>query len=135
MITHIKTMNGLKEELKELINQEGDYESGFYRGIRYEVKRIEYQQHWCGYVFIPDSESMINPDELFVHGGITWTEHTDGFYCYGFDCSHPVDIVPKFLFDGTYPDFNSIIHKTYKTKEFAINECKTLINQILFKLD
>lgn len=135
MITHIKTMNGLKEELKELINQEGDYENGIYRGIKYRIQRMGHLKHWCGYIFVPDTEPRINKDDLYVHGGITFEDNIEGFNIYGFDCSHSFDIIPKFLFDGTYPDFNSILRKTYKTKEFAINECTDLINQIIFKLD
>lgn len=89
---------------------------------------------------IPDDEIQVSA-ALPVHGGLNYSRSTilldedntaqtesEKIWWFGFDCGHHKDLVPKFEFD---------IYKgesTYKTKEFVINELKTLVDKlIIFK--
>lgn len=105
----------------------------------------------CGYVEIPQYHPLHGYDEslypdLEAHGGITFFEKLEnGNYCIGFDCSHSTDITPetekalkesrkglkkrfpemKKMFEGSM-----LFNPTYKNINFAIEECKSLVDQL-----
>lgn len=129
------------KELKEIMKQEGNYYEATYNGIPFEAKRIDVLGHWCGYAYFDKSKYthiIEDTGSIVVHGGITWIEEVDNYWMIGFDCSHSAyDVTPYFYEQGLYDSDNiaidsmSFLYKSYKTKEFVIDECKSLINQVL----
>ena len=109
----------------------------------------------CGYVQIPNELNFYDKSfdlDFDVHGGITYNEIQENKNWIGFDCAHSHDYVPstEYLYK-THPDFikikeneketfkacgidygKSFINlKSYKNLEFCINECKSLVGQII----
>lgn len=80
-----------------------------------------------------------------VHGGLTYAERDkDDRAWMGFDCSHSMDIAPGMektraftneLMKEKYPKIaevsDNIFRGTYKTKEFVILECESMVDQML----
>lgn len=102
--------------------------------------------YWCGYVVIPHSHSWYGKDysqlQAHVHGGLSFGEEDPctETWILGFDCAHPMDIVPsceKFLkerglndseLEKKYPNMG-LWEKTYKNMEFVKQECRNLAEQ------
>lgn len=61
-----------------------------------------------------------------VHGGITYSDKgEDGLWYFGFDCGHSENYMPN------YPAQFRMEDSIYRTKEFVINECHRLVDQLL----
>jgi hypothetical protein len=64
-----------------------------------------------------------------VHGGITFTgkfyDDDDGLWYFGFDCGHCDDYAPAYSF------MSEGLELEYRTKEFVVNECHRLVDQLL----
>lgn len=115
-----------------------------------EESPIMFGGHLCGYVKIPNNHVTyckhyddINVD---VHGGLTYRKmENEKDYWIGFDCAHSRDIIPSIAhFCKTdlhmiekmppipegfekHPLFNPI----YRNLEFCINECKSMVDQLI----
>lgn len=111
----------------------------------------------CGYVKIPEGHKLYGKEDIFdtgldVHGGITFAQvpiWDKGFWL-GFDAAHGGDIIPcmKQICE-TDTDLKAIKEKCeklrkqygiekytiaaeqYRTTDFMIFECKSLVDQIL----
>lgn len=50
--------------------------------------------YYCGYAAFPGKPLLVNEEDgldVTVHGGITYSEETQGYAVYGFDCAHAFD--------------------------------------------
>ncbi len=130
-----------------------DMECLIYRHIVFEESGHSFGGFLNGYVKIPEYHPLYRNEkghdlDFDVHYGVTFNNHfydDDKTWWIGFNCAHSMDVVPsmieirkkmdqyrrdKFpgLFDGNLKcmPFNS----TYKTLDFAINECKKLAEQL-----
>lgn len=114
----------IDEELLKVIEQEGNSESGIYKGYRYKLNRNISLLFWCGYVTYKES-SFKNLDNIIdCHGGITFYDEQE----IGFDCGHSQDIVPAF--PNLLPLF-LYFKPVYRTKNFCRNECYKIIEQLI----
>lgn len=99
----------------------------------------------CGYVRIPENHPLYKQKEIVLdcHGGVTFNEIHEEHWI-GFDCAHPRDIVPTIEnFKNTNeelislqkeifsPVYESLFKQTYKNIEFCIEECKSMIAQLV----
>ena len=117
LITNIK--QGV--ELLKVIEKEGDLIEFVYKDIPCVLKRHQFGA-FCGYCKIPSYIGIIiNEYDINVHGGITYTGKWDDYDVFGFDCSHSNDYMP------TYPVYNLV----YRTKEYCIQECQNMVDQII----
>lgn len=127
------------------------YEAMIFRVFHYEpyTKKVAYfGGHLCGYVKISNNHPFYKKKGIYLecHGGITANEiHEDHWI--GFDCAHLGDIVPTTEhFKRTSPEWIEIQKKnpiplgfenhhlfnpTYKNIEFCIEECKSMIAQLI----
>jgi len=123
-----------KEELRNIIKKEGRSEDWNYKGIKCKLRRT-IDDCWAGYVFFP-KELLLDVgsnqlESLKFHGGITCNQQSDsGNVMIGFDCAHSSDLIPSLFLNFNIPD-NGI--STYKTKNFAISQCNSLVDQF-FKI-
>lgn len=112
-------------ELEKLVRKEGKHYKEEYRGIPFKLRR-GHGKTWFGTIFInPDLD--LDTDDIEVHGGITYEEYIDGYRKIGFDCAHAGDAFPDPQVSRFLPQENS----KYRTKEFVINECRSVIDQII----
>lgn len=136
------------EELKQIIISEGDYYDWIDPETGYECcwRRVGSFGHLCGYVRVPENHQYYSKDlmdcDMEVHGGITFCgfmdfidnpairdPHNRKGYWVGFDCAHAGDLLPRSFFDhGFMRIFGD--HETYKTKEYVMEECKTLAKKL-----
>lgn len=105
--------------INKIIKEEGNLINFEYKNIQCFLKR-NYLGSLCGYCKIP-FKLKIDLVLIEVHGGITYNKYSDGYTLFGFDCNHWGDYTPF------YPTFNSI----YRDKEYCIQECKNMVDQIL----
>ena len=111
-------------ELKKIIESEGNLIEFVYKDIQCVLKRNPLDA-LCGYCKIPSFVKInINDSDIRVHGGITYTGIWDEYDVFEFDCSHSDDFVPL------YPFYNLV----YRTKDYCIQECQNMVDQII-KLD
>lgn len=64
-----------------------------------------------------------------VHGGITFSDKFDdgtNLWYFGFDCNHCDDYAPAY--SARFSDAKGLV---YRTKDFVINECYRLVDQLL----
>lgn len=89
---------------------------------------------WCGYVHIPKEihVSIMTTKKLLgqkleydicCHGGVTYECDTSEYHTIGFDCSHSMDFCPNM-------SFSFITSSSYINKQFAIDQCKSIVDQI-----
>lgn len=107
--------------------------------------------HLCGYVSIDKDHAYYEKNysdlDLEAHGGITFGDfHDDGLYWIGFDCGHCMDVIPSMQFLKKKYNFfegdsildeirkrhkdNPLFNPTYKNISYAIEECKSLAEQL-----
>lgn len=120
----------------------------------YSVEEHIFGGHLCGYVQIP-KDNILYLDtyedmDIDCHGGLTYGEIIDKKYWIGFDCAHSTDFVPsteqlcknnlkgKKIHDSFKEFYNKIgvkdcllFNPTYKNINFCINECKSIVDQII----
>ena len=114
-----------------------------HNGVRCFLKRHDRFGTWNGYVECPPD---VDADELRVHGGITWDQHSlpwhtkDGDVRYiGFDCIHAWDWSPVLdysmraeLADNNLlkPKMPDELHHIYRTYEYAKAQACRLAEQL-----
>lgn len=113
----------------------------------------------CGYVGVPPthpfhSHHYYDLPSLTIHGGLTYSQSylphipdvKDGYWYFGFDCSHSFDLMPGLLFENlppsvrehptshgmpdTYRLFGTERTQTYRTFPYVYFECKQLADQL-----
>lgn len=105
-------------------------------GLTCAVQRNGYGT-WCGYVWVDThplrggSLDKGDPVWLDCHGGVTWHGRMtipeaglDGI-AVGFDCNHSSDMAPKYA-QEEWGRFRG----TYRTMDYAVNETRSLADQI-----
>lgn len=134
--------------------QEPDYIEFEHEGIKCFVIRnfgpVDKMGNLCGYCVLPNNHPWIDKEkvaiETEVHGGITFSEDVSQGWAIGFDCCHPMDVIPGYekiareaegeYFDRLKKLIETMIEaygkpeKTYKTVDFVIAECKKLAEEI-----
>jgi len=111
-------------------------------GLPCAIRRHSLLGHLNGYVGVPDGHPLCyvdfssgdeclsgkSPECYFeVHGGLTYSARgtgkylSDGFWWFGFDCSHADDLIPEMA--------NAI--DTYRDINFVCGECKKLAEQLV----
>ena len=111
-------------ELDKIIKNEGDLIEFEYKEIPCVLKR-NLLGALCGYCKIPSYIGInINENDIYVHGGVTYIGKWDEYDVFGFDCAHSGDYTPLYPFYCT----------VYRTKEYCIDQCISIIDQII-KLD
>lgn len=91
-------------EQKKLINDVntyGNYQSGKYKDISWEMKRNPFMSHWCGYLI---TDKVI--DEL-MYEKLDEASHVGLTADLGFDCAHYTDYPCNK--DGTYKDYSFVL--------------------------
>ena len=124
-----------KEQLKELIEKEGDsllwnhtcsnnvtIECSIHRNV---VKAL------CGYITLTPDNSLygVGYDDLDLqaHGGLTYNSYDDNNnWVIGFDCAHHGDLTPYFLLDE---DSVFGLRGTYRDMQYVKSECENLAEQ------
>ena len=130
-------MNLNNKELQEYIRAEGLFDIFQEHGILCLLRRVDLG-YWCGYVIfdpkqiqndkgIPSVEEIAG--SITVHWGITFNSEIGGLLVLGFDCGHSGD--KTFYPDGS--GFNP--SDTYRTKEYAKQETKSMAEQIRNMID
>jgi hypothetical protein len=157
-ITKILELKGDKEILpyRDQAVIEG---GGHHRGYEFLITFVE-NGHRCGYVAIPEGIKF-DADELHVHGGITFEDENHRAkdllpqHCsdtwIGFDAAHWGDIACRETSRKYFNGQESLIkisimediHKeileleladpqfSHKTYDYMVNECKSLIDQLI----
>lgn len=146
-----------KDEKEKLMGEgewckEPDHVEFDYKNYRCCIKRQFHQGGYlCGYVNIPKNLIIFNEEYLDfdVHGGITWNEITNEKHWIGFDCAHHGDFCPtiehilkndsnwvkmKKETDDLIKKLNlnsNLYKKIYRNLEFCVNQCKSLVEQII----
>ena len=119
--------------IKEKIKLEGDYHQFIHDCDGIEIECIIQRNRvgaLCGYVLINSDNTLYGLDydeisyriDFTPHGGLTYSDKTDGSWKVGFDCSHAGDFCPNLPTNyggGIYRDL-----------EYVKNECKQLAKSI-----
>ena len=119
-----------REELLELIKQEGDQKEWVYKDYMCRISRNRLQA-LCGYVYLEKEDKFYNVDydsiQVSVHGGLTYANMEGDYWVIGFDCSHSGDLSP-FLMDvqNTYRHSMGI----YRDMKYVQRECEFLVDQL-----
>jgi hypothetical protein len=98
---------------------------------------------WCGYVAVPKGHPMFGKDyddvDVRVHGGLTWGmdhapgEQPNGWWWFGFDCSHSGDWSPRdtfFAFLGYPFGMHDTGEQVYRTFDYVRFEVESLAIQL-----
>ena len=114
--------------LQKLIREEGDEFRWNFKGFDCLIKRNN-SGACCGYVILDKDHDYygINYDDLVIdcHGGLIYSDmNDDDKWLIGFDCSHYMDLVPNIHFTSS---------GIYRTKQFVIDECEKIVDQIFDK--
>lgn len=129
-----------------------DYKCMVFRVVTQEpfVEGVCFGGHFCGYVFLHGNHSFSGENfqdlDIDCHGGITFSEFAqeEGAHLIGFDCAHSGDYVPsmeklkkqyrlKAEIAPIPKEFEkySIFNPVYRNVEFCVNECKSIVNQLI----
>lgn len=115
-------MSKSREQLKTMIQEEGDWKEDEYKGIKYEIKRHPILMHLCGYVFIENlTDEQYEILDSNFHCGVTFKEEGK----YGFDCAHAFDLVP-----AQYFMFKHDTKLQYRTMSYVEENLKYTIDQL-----
>lgn len=117
-----------EEALKAIIEQEGDTCLFIYKEYGCTLTRNYALGHWCGYVELKNTDNFHKATHVFCHGGITYANKRERII--GFDLGHSFDLSPFVIFDNEEL-FKSITNqREYRTKEYAIEQCKIIVDQL-----
>lgn len=113
--------------------KEEDYYKFEIKGFTCEIIRHPSMKHLCGYVHLQPNNTFYgvhyNDIDIYVHGGLTYSEQKDLDWVVGFDCSHVGDLTPLtyIMFKDTafYDDT-----EVYRNVGFVKNELLNLLNQL-----
>lgn len=111
-------------------------------GLRCVLHRVDWGGFLCGYVGVPDEHPAHGTgyDDLYtegeeygpaVHGGLTYAASTapgcdaQGFWWFGFDCTHYQDLTPSSIASG-FP----IVNEVYRDVDFVRQETAHLAAQM-----
>ena len=98
-------------------------------GFACKIKRAPELGHLCGYVYVPPAHPYFGLNmkllNLNCHGGITYSREDDGMWCFGFDCAHYLDIVPRIAGILKMEGYQ------YRTIEYVTNELNLLAKQLI----
>lgn len=134
------------EDLKRIIDVEGNERRGVYKGLKWEITRNMRMGHLCGYVFFPVNDFDFNvvdaadylDIELDVHGGVTYFSSCDEFHKVGFDCSHAGDLtIGLNMFQEMINELFGTLNggrgkkETYKDMEFVEAEIEKMIENAI----
>jgi hypothetical protein len=115
-----------------------------YKGYDYKVV-LQSLGHRCGYVILPKGHKLEGKDyydiPISCHGGLTYGSWEKDRYVIGFDCAHSWDApdygalkhyhmynaTTEYLENHSWRNDNAVI----KTKEYVIDECKSIIDQLI----
>jgi len=132
------------KEVNKIIEKEGN--EYYFKELSYPcyLWRHQINKTWCGYVQVPKDSFLFKKDynnEIFnnvdVHGGLTYSDdlNNDNNWWFGFDTAHFGDWAYfKILIWGSIGKKNGrYMHKgdVYRDKEYCINECKSLVKQLI----
>lgn len=127
----------LRDELKKIIQEEGDYKEFEYKGLHCIIRRVRPMCHLCGYVEIPKT-LLEKPDDWYedrinVHGGVTYVgdlpvEEKKKIRVIGFDCAHIYDLVPQLYIQL---NMNPLDGDSYRDMDFCQKECEHMADQLL----
>ncbi|HEY9155552.1 MAG TPA: hypothetical protein VIM69_10495 [Opitutaceae bacterium] len=100
--------------------------------------RRNYSKAWCGYIRVPASHPMVPNDNLECHGGITWNqnkapwmnEEDKGWFWYGFDCSHYLDLSPQDVFKDLFDQDSWRREYRYKDLPYVKQNINSLAQQL-----
>lgn len=130
------------QDLKEVIEQEGNKKDFEYKGYRCHIIRvgIPYSGHLCGYIEIPEGHELYKMDYdeiedkyqglLPAHGGLTFSDFVDNKYWIGFDCLHCGDLQP--MYAKGFERFRRE-NDTYKNMEYVTKNIKEIVDFIELK--
>jgi hypothetical protein len=129
-----------KEEIQNIIKEEGNYKEFKVRGIKCTIERHPTLKHLCGYIHIPKEVpghgEHYDTFDIWCHGGLTFAgEGKDGLWILGFDCGHSGDLSPYRLLDKHMSSFPSFGGETYKDMDFVENELNDMVEQLNEKYD
>lgn len=119
-----------KEDFERIRQKEGDYRTGEYKGLKWEVKRHPTLLHLCGYVTLPKDASGFE----FLKQECTYSEKDDeDNIVLGFDCAHYGMIVPGYLYMPNPNMFDEILKpgNIYWNMEMCINTIHRSIDNYL----
>lgn len=120
------------KKINEIIKKEGDFHKWTYtakNGLEVEcLIRRNHTLALCGYVVLTSDNKLYGLDydqlyskiNVYIHGGLTYSDEGDDGWIIGFDCAHAGDFCPSI------PNFDGI----YRTKEYVISECEKLAEEV-----
>lgn len=129
----------------EKVKKEGNKKVFQYKDYNCIIRRIMDAGHLCGYVEIPEGHkfferSYYDIENLEVHGGLTFSDwgfgedkdfSSEKWYL-GFDLHHAYDLAPfMYLHNPELLSFMTFESETYKDMDYATEQCKMLVNQII----
>lgn len=123
---------------------------GDYREYSFAINFDTLMGFRCGYVFIPQGHPCFekNYEDINIrcHGGLTYSDHYfNGTYLddwiIEFDCNHCMDGIDMNTLTQfpnvdlemikKMPGFETKINNKFMTQDDCINECKSIINQLI----
>jgi hypothetical protein len=125
-----------QDELKNIIESEGDYKAFEYKGYKCRIIRVgagvSKMIHLCGYILIPQGkkyyQEYFDNLDINIHGGITYSstnlrfQPEEGWWI-GFDCAHSGDLC--YMYES-----ENYSHDVYRTMEFVESELKSAVDQL-----
>ncbi len=136
---------------------EADCYRFIYKGLGCHIRRVVIQEscsetihmfggHLCGYVRIPKELLLSDYDDsIDCHGGLTFCQALGDEFWIGFDCAHTGDYAPSMeklkrdnpsWIDREFPTLKefegmALFNTTYRNLDYCIEECKSIVDQIL----
>lgn len=104
----------------------------------YAIKEAYFGGHLCGYVKIPENHYLYDKEikDIECHGGLSFISEENEEKWIGFDCAHSGDIVPSQIL--THKEIPLVLIRlkdcfkpTYKNMQFCIDECISIIDQLI----
>ena len=123
-----------KEQLKELIEKEGDellWSHTCSNGVIIDCSILRNTMlALCGYITLTPDNTLygIGYDDLdlHAHGGLTYNSYDEDNWIIGFDCAHYQDLCPYYILKDDY-DFGQ--RGTYRDMKYVKSECENLAEQ------
>lgn len=126
-------------------------------GLVCRIVRHDVMGFLCGYAGVPQSHPLYGLDyddplleDVYAHGGLTFSGEDDGLWWYGFDCGHAWDLAPagrlfrarleqlepemhaaiKRLEDSIPAEIRRAAEDVYRDFEYVRGECTSLALQL-----
>ena len=105
-----------------------------HNGIDYKIQRSP-EGYYCGYVLVSNHPDYEQINEFYAEGeGILYKPHGEYTAYFGFDCAHATDARVKLSTRTNKITVMKSAGTTFKTYEFARNECRKIIDSINLNL-